>query len=179
MGKACKIAEDNLYSKREYNGAIDFAWSWILLLDEKWDYFTDGDNEQWQIEDWFTLLKDLTIKDNTMKTYTVIKDFINSEWFKVSSWFIVNYKIDDYIKLLINNWFIEEIKEEDKYYKIPKFKVWDKVVWDSDYKPCYMIIFELYPTIEWYIYNFRDDSIKFKEDELRKPTQEELDLYFN
>lgn len=46
-----------------------------------------------------------------MKTYKVIKSFKNDINLEITEWSIVNYDLDCYVKLLINNWFIEEVEK--------------------------------------------------------------------
>lgn len=63
----------------------------------------------------------------------------------------------------------------------PKYKVWDKVVYY--WLEIYMIIYSIkvYENRYWeveYRYNTWT-SEHFTEESLRKPTQEELDLYYN
>lgn len=78
---------------------------------------------------------------------------------------------DDAFKLLLWKWFEETI--ENKPENKPKFKIWDYAACDFNwsvllYKIDFMCIDKGWHTYQWSI-----DGNK-----LRKPTQEELDLYF-
>lgn len=71
------------------------------------------------------------------------------------------------ISFLIKDWYIEEVKEK------PKFKVWDYAVVFDAIITQYIKIIEIYKANNGeYFYNWNQAKV------LRKPTEEELKLYF-
>lgn len=124
-----------------------------------------------------------------MKKYRLLKDLVyikawaiyleNIVWeslFNYRSESVLNeYWTYDYLhkKDVENNpeWF-EEVKEEPK----PKFKIWDYVV-HKNWKRFIKIVDIKITGDNYFMYNY-DDIWYYEDNELRKPTQEELKKYF-
>lgn len=109
-----------------------------------------------------------------MKKYKLLKDLpwcnvgtILKEW-KPSYNNIINIINNDKLFEIYKDWF-EEIKEETIK---PKYKVWDYVVYKDLKWTSYIKIFAIHYR-NWFIYNG-----KFSENELRLPTQNELQTFF-
>lgn len=108
-----------------------------------------------------------------------VKSIANTICFKKWQIFDVIKETDD-VYIIIHNWEIycfnkwmfEEVREEPK----PKFKVWDYVV-HEDWKRFIKIIDIKITEDNSFIYN-HDGLWYYRDSELRKPTQEELEKYF-
>lgn len=102
------------------------------------------------------------------KEYKVIKQFYWIDtWLEYNIWEIVDFS-DDYTMFLL--WeYIEEIKEEEK----PKFRIWSKVVvWEWKYWVILNIhIKDDFEYLVWTSWVYAN--------QLRKPTEEEIEKYFN
>jgi len=110
------------------------------------------------------------------KKYKVIKSFKDEEIWFISVWSLYENISRIANKILEVNWFIEEIKEkkEKKFENLPKYKVWDYAVMITNNYIDYIKIF----SITKYENNDILYNDSWNENELRKPTQKELDLYF-
>lgn len=117
-----------------------------------------------------------------MKKYKLLEHIDNEEWEEIGIWDIFEIASNDYftfsdwktcpISFLIREWYIEEIKEQ-----LPKFKVWDYVVWNKHTSfswDIYIKIHSIHTIDNEFAYNFE----KFRENNLRLPTEEELKKYF-
>lgn len=79
------------------------------------------------------------------------------------------------LSFLIQEGYIEEYNPIK-----PKYKVWDKVVIESHTGIYYSLIYEVYISSSGAEYNSDHDGRNwFEENEFRKPTKEELSLYYN
>lgn len=123
----------------------------------------------------------------TMKKYKLLKDLpfhkkwtiFLYDWEEVFEEWDIEHPIgthyfDDYsFKTLIWEWF-EEVKEEPK----PKFKVWDYVVYKNWKRFIKIIDIKITSNSNYIKYNHDSGWWYYHEDELRLPTQEELEKYF-
>lgn len=88
----------------------------------------------------------------------------------------LQYGVEVYHSLLIEQGFIEEVKETPK----PRWKVGDKIVreYHENIPPDYLQIFSVGKYgINWISWVYNND-VDYKEESLRDPTPEELSTYF-
>lgn len=125
-----------------------------------------------------------------MKKYKLTKDLglTRTGWIFDIEWYYYWNNINELIKMEIN----EEVKDIIKYTdyfpdyfqevfelkeQLPKFKVWDYVVWNKHTSfswDVYIKIHSIHTIDNEFAYNFE----KFRENNLRLPTEEELKKYF-
>ena len=106
-----------------------------------------------------------------MKKYRLLKDLPNKSCWTIISEKDVQKYYDFFSYINSVEWF-EEVKEEPK----PKFKIWDYVVHKA-WKRFIKIIDIKITEDNSFIYNY-DSMWYYRDSELRKPTQEELEKYF-
>lgn len=136
-----------------------------------------------------------------MKTYKLKKDTKQAnawtifkymkqwwqEWVELLKWETIKWILDLIEIIWIDNEeFFEEINNIEEI-KLSKFRVWDYVVFEDLEKTEYIKIFNIIKNWRWkYLYNylniisdvFENVQIFLNEDGLRRPTEEELKLYF-
>ena len=117
-------------------------------------------------------------------TFKVLKDYYYITWAKIDKGQKIENTIDDpFIKELFIKGYIKEIKEEEN----PKFKIWDYAVEEPFNNNLdeteYLIIYSVLKKDWKFIYNMQYSKnwyVSFlSENKIRKPTKEELELYFN
>jgi len=115
----------------------------------------------------FRLLKYIEEKEDSIPIWTTF----DTDWDKV----VFDWWWDINVNFLIKEWYIEEIFELKEI--LPKFKVWDYVVWNKKTGfswDIYIEIHSIHNIDNEFAYNFE----KFRENDLRLPTEEELKKYF-
>lgn len=112
-----------------------------------------------------------------MKKYKLLKHIDNEDWNEIELWKIFElntgyFHFNDWgncpINFLIKEWYMEEIIE---------WKIWDNFVKEYD---SWVISFNRIIELEiWDNIYINGININNKGYKLRKPTQEELEIYFN
>lgn len=124
--------------------------------------------------------------DATIKFNTYVKA-VNSYWRELTEWkvyWVISY-YDNWVNIINDNNILVYFNE-DKFIKCNKdwkvnnlseFKIWDNIVYQCEDKTYYYKVIWILQMVETMQYILSDWTYKFG-CELRKPTKEELKIYY-